>query len=362
MIKKISQSEINQNKVASLPTRPNASTAFGGAGYSSAELRAAFDRLPLLIAARLNELIDSTSKAGENGLSAFMPTGLGKNENATLSDMFTHIKDGTFATYLKVGSSYLDLVLATLAPIFSPSFTGQPTAITPPLSDESGRLATTAWVKALHSDMIALYQSIIDGTFGVLPDGGAKGDVLVKSSDQNQHASWENIANFVFDRPQATTPLPDDNTQSVATTAFVQSALSALRSTLLDGVESRYDTLKEIVDALGDQDSDISRALEEIGKKDNKTTFLSFEDDTEILLSSHTEYRSTDPLSALSITFPSEPAEDFIASLEFNTNEDCDLVLDYSNAPYVCFTGDDTVEGTFIPLRGMHYTLVFWFS
>jgi hypothetical protein len=56
--KKITESEIEELKISSLPTRPTAPTAFGGKGYSATEMKEAFDRLPLYVAERLNSLID----------------------------------------------------------------------------------------------------------------------------------------------------------------------------------------------------------------------------------------------------------------------------------------------------------------
>ncbi len=56
--KKITESEIEELKVASLPTRPTAPTAFGGKGYSATEMKEAFDRLPLYTIDRLNSLIE----------------------------------------------------------------------------------------------------------------------------------------------------------------------------------------------------------------------------------------------------------------------------------------------------------------
>ena len=151
MILPITNQEINQNKVASLPSRPNASVAFGGAGYSSAQLKAAFDRLPLLLAERYNALVGAIQAEGEESLLAQIPTGIPTPEGGTymLGELLTHIKDGTFATYLKVGEGYLDLVLSTLAPLDSPAFLGSPTATTPALSDASERIATTAFVQEI---------------------------------------------------------------------------------------------------------------------------------------------------------------------------------------------------------------------
>ena len=45
---KILDSEISGLKVASLPTRPTAPQSFGGKGFTAAEMKAAFDKLPLL--------------------------------------------------------------------------------------------------------------------------------------------------------------------------------------------------------------------------------------------------------------------------------------------------------------------------
>ena len=154
MITPITQQEINQNKVASLPARPNASTAFGGAGYTSLQLRQAFDRLPLLLAARYNALVEAISASGEEGLAALIPTDIEDAEGNiySLKDLLSHIKDGTLATYLKVEGQYLDLALKALAPLDSPSFLGNPTATTPSLSEQSNRIATTEWVKQLLGD------------------------------------------------------------------------------------------------------------------------------------------------------------------------------------------------------------------
>lgn len=55
---KISDTEIDALKVASLPTRPTAPTAFGGKGYTATEMKEAFDKLPLKIIEEFNALID----------------------------------------------------------------------------------------------------------------------------------------------------------------------------------------------------------------------------------------------------------------------------------------------------------------
>ena len=55
--KKIYDSDIENLRVSSLPTRPTAPTAFGGKGYTATEMKAAFDMLPLYIKDSFNALV-----------------------------------------------------------------------------------------------------------------------------------------------------------------------------------------------------------------------------------------------------------------------------------------------------------------
>ena len=86
--KKITDSEISERLVASLPTRPNAPTSFGGRGFSAAEMKSAFDRLGLLIAERFNALLDD-------------------------------IQSGSLAAELRVGDYTLEELLSLLSPTLS---------------------------------------------------------------------------------------------------------------------------------------------------------------------------------------------------------------------------------------------------
>lgn len=110
--KKIFSSELDDYKVASLPTRPNAKSALGGAGYSAEELKAAFDKLPLYLNSRINDLVDDILATGEDSLAAAIPTGL--EDGHTLAALFTDIADGTLAARLTVGGESLALVIAKI--------------------------------------------------------------------------------------------------------------------------------------------------------------------------------------------------------------------------------------------------------
>lgn len=57
----MTERELAQNGVAALPLTPTASPAFGGRDYTPQEMKAAFDRLPRFIAARLNALLAATA-------------------------------------------------------------------------------------------------------------------------------------------------------------------------------------------------------------------------------------------------------------------------------------------------------------
>lgn len=60
----ISEREMALSGVSSLPLTPTASPALGGRNYTPAEMKAAFDRLPRLVAERLNELLSMLRDGG----------------------------------------------------------------------------------------------------------------------------------------------------------------------------------------------------------------------------------------------------------------------------------------------------------
>ena len=109
---KITDGELCEAKISSLPTRPTSPTAYGGRGYTATEMKEAFDRLPLLLAERYNLLLDDISALGGGSLADSVPTGL--SEEHTLFDLFGDIENGNLASYLKVGNATLYSILNRL--------------------------------------------------------------------------------------------------------------------------------------------------------------------------------------------------------------------------------------------------------
>ena len=103
--KKITDGDINDKKVASLPTRPTAPAAFGGKGYTATELKEAFDSLPLFLVEKYNELIADI--CGEDGGNIADAVKTGITETHTLAELFLDVVNGNFITYLSAPSGTL---------------------------------------------------------------------------------------------------------------------------------------------------------------------------------------------------------------------------------------------------------------
>lgn len=97
---RITNAEINELGVSSLPTRPCAPSALGGRGYTAVEMKRAFDRLPSAVAERFNLLMEDVEGVGENSLAGAIPTGI--SDGHTLSRLFSDLTDGSAAAYIKV--------------------------------------------------------------------------------------------------------------------------------------------------------------------------------------------------------------------------------------------------------------------
>lgn len=106
---KITAEEAAQLSVASLPTRPTAATSYGGKGYTSTEMKEAFDRLPLLAIERLNSLIDDIT-GGD--VTEAIPTP--HHNLPTLAAVINGIDSGALAASLTVGSETLAGAISSL--------------------------------------------------------------------------------------------------------------------------------------------------------------------------------------------------------------------------------------------------------
>lgn len=109
---KILTSEINASSVAALPDRPCADKEYGGSGFTAQEMKAAFDKLPLLAIERINSLIDDITKEGEGKIGDSIKTGV--RQGHTLDDFFLDLMNGSLASYLAVGNVSLAEKIAQL--------------------------------------------------------------------------------------------------------------------------------------------------------------------------------------------------------------------------------------------------------
>ena len=97
---KITDEEIKDKRVSSLPTRPTAPTSFGGRGYTAVQMKEAFDKLPLFVIERFNRLLDDIAGEGGDSLAGAIPTGI--YEGHTLSRLFDDLSSGEAAGYIKI--------------------------------------------------------------------------------------------------------------------------------------------------------------------------------------------------------------------------------------------------------------------
>lgn len=109
MVEKITQEKVRELSVSSLPTRPNAPNGYGGVGYSSADMKGAFDALTLHVIKAFNSLIDAIHEEGDGSLADAIPTGI--LEDHDLAGMFRDVKNGNFASYLIIGNKSLAITL-----------------------------------------------------------------------------------------------------------------------------------------------------------------------------------------------------------------------------------------------------------
>lgn len=114
-IQKITKEELLQNGIKSLPARPSSPSLYSGNILSADELKAAFDKLPTLIAERFNDLLCSTGLFDDEHPADTFAELIATNLSAShsLKDFFEDVKNGNLALYLTAnaeGKSLSDVI------------------------------------------------------------------------------------------------------------------------------------------------------------------------------------------------------------------------------------------------------------
>ncbi|MBQ1211986.1 MAG: hypothetical protein IIX69_01055, partial [Clostridia bacterium] len=104
-IKKITADQIKNNSISRLANRPNEASRKGMGGMSATDVKEAYDKLPKLAIAKINELIDLiNAETSSDGIAAFISTPITDPDNdevkLTLHDVLTDVLNGDFAKYL----------------------------------------------------------------------------------------------------------------------------------------------------------------------------------------------------------------------------------------------------------------------
>jgi hypothetical protein len=141
---------------------------------------------------------------------------------------------------------YLKNLIALLAPLASPALTGNPTAPTQTAGNNTTRLATTAFVQTAITALVNSSPAALD-TLNEL--------ATALGNDPNFATTIANALGLkaplaspaLTGTPTAPTPAGGTNTTQLATTAFVQAAITAL----VNSSPAALDTLNELATALG---------------------------------------------------------------------------------------------------------------
>ncbi len=108
----IKNEEIESLKVAALPNRPTAPEEYGGSGFSAREMKEAFDRLPLYLMEKYNELISDIEAEGEDSVAHSIKIGLG--EKISLRDFIDWFSNGKILSFIPAGDGNLAQFLTQL--------------------------------------------------------------------------------------------------------------------------------------------------------------------------------------------------------------------------------------------------------
>lgn len=188
------------------------------------------------------------------------PTAAGQAVNKSYVDGQTpNVVEGDGIDVSVAGTQVTVSADATIARLASPALTGTPTAPTPTTADSTTKIATTAYVKAQG------YLTSVP----VTSVAGKTGAVTLVVGDVSGAAPLESPA--LTGTPTAPTATTATNSTQIATTAFVQAAVSAL----IDAAPGTLDTLNEIAAALGDDPNFAATITTELATKLVKANNLS---------------------------------------------------------------------------------------
>lgn len=177
-ISTISESEMHEAGVASLSNRPTSPYVYGGEGLTPSELKERFDRLPRLVASRLNLLLRAVGESPElpectgGSLLEMLPSGMFPTERPehTLANLLAELLDGTASGYLTVGARSLADALDAKEEASRIALGGVGTHLTPE-SDTEYRLGeVTSLTVSLPDEPTERYTAVL--VFDTLPKNG----------------------------------------------------------------------------------------------------------------------------------------------------------------------------------------------
>jgi hypothetical protein len=197
MIKEITPKEINERKVANLPTRPNNPRLYGGERLSPEQLKERFDALSLLAINRLNTLIAMINDGKIADEIPVLTIGEGDDSRTfTISELADKVVDGSLPDIVKVYEG------KTLRALLAES------SLSPEIYVGDGDMPEDATVQFIppdnDGDGFFLKLKKGDGTIITVPFGkGDKGDAGAINFKVVNDLPSENIENAIYLVPSA---------------------------------------------------------------------------------------------------------------------------------------------------------------
>lgn len=329
-LKIIKDTDVEALKVSSLPSRPTAPKSFGGAGYTAKEMKAAFDRLPLYIIERLNEIIEAVGD--EDGIIADMPSGI--REGHTLKQLIEDVTNGNLSSYLNVLGRPLSQVISDIEAVVNELKE----------SDESEIDSITGAITALETSVASLAEKVRD-----IRDETAlletKYVALISDTDliSERCSTLESQAEATSERCDS-----------------IESSLSALSekqdedSQKSEQHEQDITELRESIQALSEKHESDLEAL----PAGSKIQYIS-DDYVEITVNNNDDIRMG-PVEYFDLLF-NRTGDDFSAVLSF-TSSDYGTTINIITDETMLWSGRDVVDGVFEPCEFVRYTIFFWYD